>query len=185
MNFLPATLIARGPTRRLALKLTTFKKNARIPLEANHIRKFNEAPSGCIDEEEWKRWSCTRLSSPVKYAKSVVWMNASGDRRYRRCKGLRDSFGRVKEENVGDFGLFVAGSEEEELNIEIASRLEKKEGDGDDWLETSSGNRWVVESEENGRGEDGCLTRMTFVRIVLSAARIVPKSVKKKPTGVK
>jgi hypothetical protein len=72
MKFLPATLIARGPTRRLALKLTTFKKNARIPLEANHIRKFSEEPAGGVDEEERKRWRCTRLSSPVKCAKSVV-----------------------------------------------------------------------------------------------------------------
>jgi hypothetical protein len=58
-------------------------------------------------------------------------MNASGDRRYRRCKGLRHSFGKVKEENAE---LFVAGfeEEEEELKIEIDSSLEKKEGGGDD-----------------------------------------------------
>ena len=49
---LPATVIARGPTRRLALKLTTFKKNARIPFEANHIRKLNEEPSDDNDEDE-------------------------------------------------------------------------------------------------------------------------------------
>ena len=58
-------------------------------------------------------------------------MNASGDRRYRRCKGLRHSFGKVKEESPDDFGLFVAGFEEE-LKIEIDSGLEKKEGGGDD-----------------------------------------------------
>jgi len=78
---LDATVIARGPTRRLALKLTTFKKKAKTPLKTNHIRKLTEAPSGSIDEEEAKRCSCTRLSSPVKCANSIVWMNASGDRR--------------------------------------------------------------------------------------------------------
>ena len=51
-------------------------------------------------------------------------MNTSRDRRYRRCKG---SFGKVEEESVGEFGLFVAGFEEDsELNIEIDSRLEKR-----------------------------------------------------------
>ena len=68
-------------------------------------------------------------------------MNAKGDRRYRRCKGLSDSFGKVKEGSAGGFGLFVAGVEEEELKIEIDSRLEKKEGGGDDCLETSSDSR--------------------------------------------
>jgi len=57
-------------------------------------------------------------------------MNASGDRRYRRCSGLRHSFGNVKEETVGGLGLVVV--EEEELNIEIDRRLEKKEDGGDD-----------------------------------------------------
>lgn len=80
-ELLPATLIARGPTRRLAWKLTTFKKNAKIPLDTSHIRKFAEAPSGITEKDEWKRWSCTRRSSPVKWANSIVWMNASGDRR--------------------------------------------------------------------------------------------------------
>ena len=52
-------------------------------------------------------------------------MNASGDRRYRRCKG---SFSKVEEESVRDFGPFIAGFEEDsELNIEIVdSRLEKR-----------------------------------------------------------
>ena len=59
-------------------------------------------------------------------------MNAKGDRRYRRCKGLSDSFGKVKEECAGVVGLLVAGFDEEELKIEIHSRLEKKEGGGDD-----------------------------------------------------
>jgi hypothetical protein len=71
-------------------------------------------------------------------------MNASGDRRYRRCKGLRHSFGKVKEENAEGFGLFVAELEEEddeELKLEIDSRFEKNEGGGDDCLEASSDNR--------------------------------------------
>lgn len=61
-------------------------------------------------------------------------MNASGDRRYRRCRGLRHSFGKVKEEGAVGFWLFVAEFDEEEegLKIELDSRLEKKEGGGDD-----------------------------------------------------
>jgi hypothetical protein len=63
-------------------------------------------------------------------------MNASGDRRYKRCRGLRHSFGKLKEENAKGFELFVAGfedeEEEEELKIEIDSKLEKNEGGGDD-----------------------------------------------------
>ena len=55
-------------------------------------------------------------------------MNASGDRRYRRCKGLRHSLGRVKEESPEPFVTEL----EEELKIEIDGRLEKKEGGGDD-----------------------------------------------------
>lgn len=78
---LDATVIARGPTLRLALKLTTFRKKAKTPLKPSHIRKLTEAPSEIIDEEGAKRWSCTRLSSPVKWANSIVWINASGDRR--------------------------------------------------------------------------------------------------------
>ena len=58
-------------------------------------------------------------------------MKASGDRRYRRCKGLRHSLGKVKEESPGDFGLFVTELEEEELKNEIDGRLENKEGDAD------------------------------------------------------
>jgi len=97
-------------------------------LEINHIRKFHEAPAEGIAEAESKRWRCTRLSSPVKCAKSVVWMNASGDRRYRRCKGLSDSFGTVKEKRAEPFVVAF----EEELKIDIDRRLEKKEGGGDD-----------------------------------------------------
>jgi hypothetical protein len=55
-------------------------------------------------------------------------MNASGDRRYRRCKGLRDSFGTVKEKRPEPFVVAF----EEELKIDIDRRLEKKEGGGDD-----------------------------------------------------
>jgi len=84
------------------------------------------------------------------------------------------------------FELFVGELEEEEdLEIEIDRKLEKKEGGGDDWFEVSSDISGVVDSEENGRGEAGCLTRMMFVSIVLSAASSVPRSVKKNPKGVK
>ena len=162
-----------------------------MPLETNHIRKLQRPLSECNDEGAWKRWSCTRLSSPVKWAKRVVWMNASGDRRQRRCSGLSDNFGKVKE-RVGVlievFVGFGAGNDEEGLKkwvVAIDSRREKKEGDEDDWFWTSSDGRCFEESEENGRGEAGCLTRIILVRIVLSAARNVPKSVKTKPIGVK
>jgi hypothetical protein len=57
-------------------------------------------------------------------------MNASGDKRYRRCKGLSDNFGKVKEESAGSLGLFVEGFEDDDELID--SRREKLEGGGDD-----------------------------------------------------
>lgn len=88
--------------------------------------------------------------------------------------------GRVKEEINGDFEPFVAEIDDEGVEI----RLEKKEGGEDDGLGISSDDGFE-ESEENGSGEAGCLTRMTLVRIVLRAARSVPKSVKRNPRAVK
>jgi len=60
-------------------------------------------------------------------------MNASGDKRYRRCRGLSDSFGKEKEESVGAlieaFVTFVAEIDEGELKNWEDSRPEKKEDD--------------------------------------------------------
>jgi len=116
-------------------------------------------------------------------------MNASGDRRYRRCRGLSDSFGKVKGESAQVLIRGLVSSvddidgELEKYEVTIDSRREKNDSD---WLGTLSDDKEFEESEQNGRGEAGCcLTRMMLVRIVLRAARRVPKSVKKNPKGVK
>lgn len=117
-------------------------------------------------------------------------MNASGDRRYRRCRGLSDSFGKLKGERaqvlIRGFVSSVVGIDEGELEkyeITVDSSREKKDGD---WLGALSDDKLFEDSEQIGRGEAGCcLTRMMLVRIVLRAARRVPKSVKIKPKGVK
>lgn len=63
-------------------------------------------------------------------------MNASGDRRYRRCRGLSDSFGKVKEETAGVCSKeALDGIDEEDLKKwepAVDSKPEKKEGDEDD-----------------------------------------------------
>lgn len=174
-----ATPIPNGPTRLFALKLTTFKKNARTPLSNNHehdtpiaiILAFAFAFTTSAEEGGGvERCIHTLSSSPVTYAKSVVCMKAKGERRYKRCSGGNDSVGRRVEEEVGPEGSWSCFPEQ------VEERRERV-------MFASDSAKLVVVGEEAGEGMNGVWRR--FVRIVFSAARTVPRSVRKKPHGVK
>jgi hypothetical protein len=66
-SYSPATLIASGPTRRFALKLTTFKKNARTPFRISHKLFLDAAAvsSPAASDALLNRCHRTRSSSPV------------------------------------------------------------------------------------------------------------------------
>jgi hypothetical protein len=100
-------------------------------------------------------------------------MKAKGERRYKRCSGGNDNVGSGRRdeeaEDVGPEGscsCFVEMDERRE-RVMLASDSAKL--------------MWV--GEETGEGTKGVWRR--FVRIVFSAARTVPRSVRKKPHGVK
>ena len=175
-----ATPIPNGPTRLFALKLTTFKKNARTPFRNNHqhdaliASNLTFAFAFTSGEEEAaggaERCIHTLCSSPVKYARSVVCIKAKGERRYKRCSGGNDNVGRRDEEvevgPVGSCRCFEVGDERRE-RVMFASDSTKL----------------MLVGEDAGEGTKGVWRR--FVRIVFSAARTVPRSVRKKPHGVK
>ena len=98
-------------------------------------------------------------------------MKAKGERRYKRCSGGNDNVGR-RDEEVEDVGPEGSCS----CFVEVDERRERV------MLASDSAKLMLV---GEGAGEDTKGVWRRFVRIVFSAARTVPRSVRKKPHFVK
>ena len=88
-----------APTCLFAVKLTTLSPNAIAPFAISSPNCVVERPpceGGCprdVPTIDWRNpammYSRTWFSSPEKCAMSIVWINASGERRWRRWSGVR------------------------------------------------------------------------------------------------